>query len=87
MTDWTIGSLAKAIRAEISPVEAVRHDLDRIERASLLITPMEAILAATRDDAVTLRNGAEVGKLADLLVVAPLCAAPWDTSARSSSWS
>ena len=33
MTDWTIGSLAEAIRAKrLSPVEAVRHYLDRIGR-------------------------------------------------------
>ena len=33
MTDWTIGSLAEAIRTRtLSSVEAVRHYLDRIER-------------------------------------------------------
>jgi Asp-tRNA(Asn)/Glu-tRNA(Gln) amidotransferase A subunit family amidase len=33
VTDWTIGSLTAAIRArQLSPVEAVRHYLDRIER-------------------------------------------------------
>ena len=33
MTDWTVGSLAEAIRAKkLSPVEAVREYLERIER-------------------------------------------------------
>mgnify|MGYP003693716729 CR=1 FL=1 len=33
MTDWTVGSLAEAIKArKVSPVEAVRGYLERIER-------------------------------------------------------
>jgi aspartyl-tRNA(Asn)/glutamyl-tRNA(Gln) amidotransferase subunit A len=59
VTDWTIGSLAEAIAAKrLSPVEAVRHYLDRIER---LDPTLRAFITVDTEGALARAHALEAG--------------------------
>ena len=59
MTNWTIGSLAEAIAAKrLSPVEAVRHYLDRIER---LDPTLRAFINVDAESALARARALEAG--------------------------